>query len=86
MIAGFTTGIGVMILSGQVPKALGLPIPAGLGAIEVLQAVAQSLGSVKKEDCRGRGQGTAPPAHAADATRNPLGSVLVYPQAPAGRH
>jgi len=35
-----------MILSGQVPKALGLPIPAGLGAIEVLQAVAQSLGSV----------------------------------------
>jgi len=38
VIAGFTTGVGCIIITGQLPKALGLPPPpTGLSAIEVLQ-------------------------------------------------
>ena len=44
VIAGFTTGIGVMILAGQLPKALDLTVPAGLNTVEVVQAVASGIG------------------------------------------
>ncbi len=46
VIAGFTTGVGTMILSGQVPKALGLTAPAGLNPIETVGFVGEHLSSI----------------------------------------
>mmetsp|Transcript_26245 Transcript_26245/g.72450 ORF Transcript_26245/g.72450 Transcript_26245/m.72450 type:complete len:724 (-) Transcript_26245:191-2362(-) len=44
VIAGFTTGVGVMILSGQAPKALGLTsAPAGMNPIETAYYCAEHL-------------------------------------------
>jgi carbonic anhydrase len=36
VIAGFTTGVGALILSGQIPKALGMVAPEGLNPIEMI--------------------------------------------------
>ena len=46
VIAGFTTGVGTMILSGQIPKALGLTAPSGLNPIETMGFVGEHLGSI----------------------------------------
>mmetsp|Transcript_5841 Transcript_5841/g.9397 ORF Transcript_5841/g.9397 Transcript_5841/m.9397 type:complete len:662 (+) Transcript_5841:86-2071(+) len=46
VIAGFTTGVGSLILTGQIPKALGLSTPAGLNPAEVLAFVADNLSAV----------------------------------------
>ena len=51
VIAGFTTGIGVMILAGQLPKALDLTVPAGLNTVEVVSAVVSGLGSASPAAC-----------------------------------
>lgn len=51
VIAGFTTGIGVMILAGQLPKALDMTVPAGLNTVEVLSAVASGLNSASPTAC-----------------------------------
>ena len=36
VIAGFTTGVGTLILTNQLPKALGMTAPTGLNPIELL--------------------------------------------------
>jgi MFS superfamily sulfate permease-like transporter len=46
VIAGFTTGVGAMILSGQVPKALGLSAPAGLNPLETIAFIGENLGGI----------------------------------------
>lgn len=47
VIAGFTYGVGTMILSGQVPKALGMfGIPAGLNPLEIAAHIGTNLGQV----------------------------------------
>lgn len=46
VIAGFTWGVGVMILTGQVPKALGMVAPAGLNPIDTVQFIGEHLGSI----------------------------------------
>jgi len=46
VIAGFTTGVGTLILSGQVPKALGMSAPAGLNPVELMAYVGSNLSSV----------------------------------------
>ena len=43
VIAGFTTGVGTLILTGQLPKALGLHAPAGLNPVEVLGFIASNV-------------------------------------------
>lgn len=43
VIAGFTTGVGTMILSGQLPKALGVAAPAGMNPIEVVGFLAEHV-------------------------------------------
>mmetsp|Transcript_5644 Transcript_5644/g.8936 ORF Transcript_5644/g.8936 Transcript_5644/m.8936 type:complete len:674 (-) Transcript_5644:265-2286(-) len=46
VIAGFTTGVGTMILSGQLPKALGMAVPAGLNPVEVVSFVGQHISQI----------------------------------------
>lgn len=47
VICGFTTGIGTMILAGQIPKALGMGgVPAGLNPIEILGHVATHASAI----------------------------------------
>ena len=46
VIAGFTMGVGTMILTGQIPKALGLAAPAGLNPMETLSFIAQSATAI----------------------------------------
>lgn len=46
VIAGFTTGVGAMILSGQVPKALGLSAPAGLNPLETIAFIGENVGGI----------------------------------------
>jgi len=46
VIAGFTTGVGAMILSGQVPKALGLAAPAGLNPLETMAFVGENVAGI----------------------------------------
>jgi MFS superfamily sulfate permease-like transporter len=46
VIAGFTTGVGCMILSGQIPKALGLNAPSGLNPIETIGFIGENLSSI----------------------------------------
>jgi len=36
VIAGFTTGVGTLILTNQLPKALGMTAPTGLNPVELL--------------------------------------------------
>jgi len=36
VIAGFTTGVGTLILTNQLPKALGMTAPSGLNPLELL--------------------------------------------------
>jgi len=46
VIAGFTTGVGTLILTGQIPKALGMATPAGLNPIEVMGYVGENLSMI----------------------------------------
>jgi carbonic anhydrase len=46
VIAGFTTGVGTLILTGQLPKALGLAAPAGLNPMECLAFIAGNLPAI----------------------------------------
>ena len=46
VIAGFTCGVGSLILAGQVPKALGMMAPAGLNPIEVIQFVGENVAAI----------------------------------------
>ena len=46
VIAGFTTGVGTLIMAGQVPKALGLAAPAGLNPVEVMGFVGSNVASI----------------------------------------
>lgn len=47
VIAGFTTGVGTLILSGQVPKALGMThIPSGMNPLEVVGYIGENLASI----------------------------------------
>lgn len=46
VIAGFTTGVGSLILTGQIPKALGISAPTGLNPLEVLSFVGENLSSM----------------------------------------
>jgi carbonic anhydrase len=46
VISGFTTGIGLMILTGQLPKALGLAVPGGLKPFEIVAAMGERITDV----------------------------------------
>ena len=46
VIAGFTVGVGTLILSGQIPKALGMSAPAGLNPVELMGYVGSNLSAV----------------------------------------
>lgn len=46
VIAGFTTGVGIMILSGQVPKALGIVAPAGMNPLETVGFLGEHITAV----------------------------------------
>jgi SulP family sulfate permease len=47
VIAGFTTGIGTLILTGQLPKAFGMPgVPAGMNTVETLGFIGENLSSI----------------------------------------
>mmetsp|Transcript_18731 Transcript_18731/g.46373 ORF Transcript_18731/g.46373 Transcript_18731/m.46373 type:complete len:705 (-) Transcript_18731:311-2425(-) len=46
VIAGFTTGVGTLILTGQIPKALGMATPAGLNPLEVLSYVGEHASAI----------------------------------------
>jgi len=43
VIAGFTTGVGTLILTNQLPNALGMTAPSGLNPIELLGFIGQHL-------------------------------------------
>lgn len=43
VIAGFTTGVGTLILTNQMPKALGMTAPSGLNPIELLGFIGQHM-------------------------------------------
>lgn len=43
VIAGFTTGVGTLILTNQLPKALGMTAPSGLNPVELLGFCGQHL-------------------------------------------
>lgn len=49
VIAGFTTGVGALILSGQIPKALGMAPPGGLNPIEMIGWLGSNVGDVSPE-------------------------------------
>jgi MFS superfamily sulfate permease-like transporter len=46
VIAGFTTGVGTLILSGQVPKALGMTAPAGLNPVEIVSFIGENMAAI----------------------------------------
>lgn len=46
VIAGFTTGVGTLILSGQIPKALGMVAPGGLNPVEMAAWVGSNIGNM----------------------------------------
>lgn len=46
VIAGFTTGVGTLILSGQVPKALGMVAPGGLNPAEIVGFIGENLSAI----------------------------------------
>lgn len=46
VIAGFTTGVGSLILTGQIPKALGMSAPAGLNPLEVMSFLGENIASI----------------------------------------
>lgn len=46
VIAGFTTGVGTLILTGQLPKALGMTAPAGMNPVELLGFIGENVASV----------------------------------------
>ena len=46
VIAGFTTGVGTLILSGQVPKALGMSAPGGLNPAEIVGFIGENLSAI----------------------------------------
>jgi MFS superfamily sulfate permease-like transporter len=46
VIAGFTTGVGALILCGQIPKALGMVAPEGMNPIEMVAWLGPNIGSM----------------------------------------
>jgi len=46
VIAGFTTGVGTLILTGQLPKAFGMTAPAGMNPLELLSYIAQNVSDI----------------------------------------
>ncbi|KAG7373969.1 carbonate dehydratase [Nitzschia inconspicua] len=46
VIAGFTTGVGTLILTGQLPKALGMTAPAGMNPVELLGFIGENVASI----------------------------------------
>jgi len=46
VIAGFTTGVGTLILTGQLPKALGMTAPAGMNPVELLGFIGENAASI----------------------------------------
>ena len=46
VIAGFTTGVGTMILSGQIPKAFGMAAPSGLNPIQVMTFIGENVSMI----------------------------------------
>jgi MFS superfamily sulfate permease-like transporter len=46
VIAGFTTGVGTLILTGQIPKALGLSAPAGLSPFEIMSFLGENISMI----------------------------------------
>jgi MFS superfamily sulfate permease-like transporter len=46
VIAGFTTGVGTMILSGQIPKAFGMAAPSGLNPIQVMTFIGENVAMI----------------------------------------
>jgi hypothetical protein len=49
VIAGFTTGVGTLILSGQIPKALGMAAPPGLNPLEMAGWLGSNIGGACPE-------------------------------------
>lgn len=43
VIAGFTTGVGTLILTNQLPKALGMTAPSGLNPVELLGFIGSNI-------------------------------------------
>jgi len=43
VIAGFTTGVGTLILTNQLPKALGMTAPSGLNPIDLLGFIGEHV-------------------------------------------
>mmetsp|Transcript_13207 Transcript_13207/g.33260 ORF Transcript_13207/g.33260 Transcript_13207/m.33260 type:complete len:692 (+) Transcript_13207:287-2362(+) len=43
VIAGFTTGVGTLILTNQLPKALGMVAPSGLNPVEILGFIGSNV-------------------------------------------
>jgi MFS superfamily sulfate permease-like transporter len=43
VIAGFTTGVGTLILTGQIPKALGMAAPTGMNPVELLGYIGENI-------------------------------------------
>lgn len=50
VIAGFTAGIGAIILLGQLPRALGLPAPDQSHIFDILTHIYQMFGEAKMHD------------------------------------
>ncbi|KAL3924567.1 MAG: hypothetical protein SGARI_006010, partial [Bacillariaceae sp.] len=46
VIAGFTTGVGTLILTGQLPKALGMTAPAGMNPIELMGFIGENAAAI----------------------------------------
>ena len=46
VIAGFTTGVGTLILTGQLPKAFGMAAPAGMNPIELLAYIGENVSMI----------------------------------------
>lgn len=46
VIAGFTTGVGTLILTGQIPKALGMIAPHGLNTLDLMMWVSQHAANI----------------------------------------
>lgn len=46
VIAGFTVGVGSLILAGQVPKALGMAAPGGMNPAEIVGFIGENLSAI----------------------------------------
>jgi len=46
VIAGFTTGVGTLILTGQLPKAFGMSAPTGMNPIELIGFIGENAATI----------------------------------------